>query len=153
MEVGLDAAMPTYSGGLGILAGDILRAAADLHLPMVGITLLHRTGYFRQQLDASGNQRESPAPWNFEEMLEPIVPRVFVPIAGRAVAVQAWCFLVRGVFGHTVPVYFLDTGLKENTLEDQSLTDALYEGDLRRRLGHRRQRGSIPGHFRRQSAS
>ncbi len=135
MEVGLDATMPTYSGGLGILAGDILRAAADLRLPMVGVTLLHRMGYFRQQLDALGNQRESPVPWSFEEALEPMVPRVCVPIAGRAVAVQAWRYVVRGVFGHTVPVYFLDTGLKENTLEEQSLTDALYEGDLRRRLG------------------
>jgi len=56
MEVGLDSAIPTYSGGLGVLAGDTLRAAADLGLPMVGITLLHRQGYFRQQLDAAGNQ-------------------------------------------------------------------------------------------------
>jgi starch phosphorylase len=135
MEVGLDAAMPTYSGGLGILAGDTLRAAADLHLPMVGVTLLHRNGYFRQQLDAAGNQREMPSQWDFEEVLELMVQRVFVPIAGRAVAVQAWRYLVRGVFGHTVPVYFLDTGLKENTPEESSLTDALYDGDLRRRLG------------------
>jgi starch phosphorylase len=134
MEIGLDDAMPTYSGGLGILAGDNLRAAADLHLPMVGVTLLHRKGYFRQQLDAAGNQRETPAPWDFEEALEPMVPRVFVPIAGRAVAVQAWRYLVRGVFGHTVPVYFLDTGLKENDAWERSLTDALYDGDLRQRL-------------------
>jgi starch phosphorylase len=56
MEVGLDSAIPTYSGGLGVLAGDTLRAAADLGLPMVGITLLHRRGYFRQRLDAAGNQ-------------------------------------------------------------------------------------------------
>ncbi|HEY7617908.1 MAG TPA: alpha-glucan family phosphorylase, partial [Terriglobales bacterium] len=135
MEVGLDAVIPTYSGGLGILAGDTLRAAADLHLPMVGVTLLHRNGYFRQQLDATGNQREIPSQWDFEEVLELMVQRVFVPIAGRAVAVQAWRYLVRGVFGHTVPVYFLDTGLKENTPEERSLTDALYDGDLRRRLG------------------
>jgi glycogen phosphorylase len=134
MEVGLDAAMPTYSGGLGILAGDTLRAAADLHLPMVGVTLLHRKGYFRQQLDPAGNQSENPAHWGFDEVLEPMVPRVFVPIAGRAVAVQAWRYLVRGVFGHTVPVYFLDTGLKANTPWEQSLTDVLYDGDLRHRL-------------------
>jgi starch phosphorylase len=134
MEVGLDSAMPTYSGGLGILAGDTLRAAADLSLPMIGITLLHRKGYFRQHLDAAGNQTESPAPWNFEETLEPMVPRVFVPISGRTVMVRAWRYVVRGVFGHTVPVYFLDTGVKENDAWEQILTDALYEGDPRHRL-------------------
>ena len=107
--------MPTYSGGLGVLAGDTLRAAADLGLPMIGVTLLHRKGYFRQSLDAGGNQTESPAGWNYEEVLEPMVPRAFVPIAGRAVMVRAWRYIVRGVFGHTVPVYFLDTDLKENT--------------------------------------
>jgi len=134
MEVGLDAALPTYSGGLGILAGDTLRAAADLGLPMVGITLLHRKGYFRQRLDAAGKQYEIPATWAYEEILVPMVPRAYVPIAGRAVMVRAWRYLVRGVFGHTVPVYFLDTGLKENIAWEQSLTDALYDGDAYHRL-------------------
>jgi starch phosphorylase len=134
MEVGLDSTMPTYSGGLGVLAGDTLRAAADLGLQMIGITLLHRKGYFRQRLDAAGNQTERPAPWDFEQALEPTVPRVFVPIAGRAVMVRAWRYVVRGVFGHTVPVYFLDTGLSENDPWEQSLTDALYDGDGRQRL-------------------
>jgi len=134
MEVGLDSAMPTYSGGLGVLAGDTLRAAADLGLPMIGVTLLHRKGYFRQILDASGNQSERPVDWDYEEMLEPMVPRTFVPIAGRAVGVRAWRAVVRGVFGHTVPVYFLDTGLKENQPWEQRLTEALYDGDARHRL-------------------
>jgi starch phosphorylase len=134
MEVGLDSAMPTYSGGLGVLAGDTLRAAADLGLPMIGVTLLHRKGYFRQTLDRSGNQTESPVDWDYEEALEPMVPRAFVPIAGRAVVVRAWRYVVRGVFGHTVPVYFLDTGLKENSPWEQSLTAALYDGDTRHRL-------------------
>ncbi len=134
MEVGLDSTMPTYSGGLGILAGDTLRAAADLGLPMIGITLLHRKGYFRQRLDSAGNQTESPAPWDFEQALEPMVPRVFVPISGKAVMVRAWRYVVRGVFGHVVPVYFLDTGLDENNPWAQSLTDALYNGDAQHRL-------------------
>jgi starch phosphorylase len=134
MEVGLDSAMPTYSGGLGILAGDTLRAAADLGLPMIGVTLLHRKGYFRQRLDVSGKQSESPALWDFEEALEPVVPRVFVPIMGRAVIVRAWRYVVRGVFGHTVPVYFLDTSLDENDPWERDLTDALYDGDARKRL-------------------
>src|SRR5262244_3173980 len=93
MEVGVDSAMPTYSGGLGILAGDTLRAAADLGLPMIGVTLLHRNGYFRQTLDANGNQFESPAGWGYEEVLEPMVPRAFVSIAGRAVMVRAWRYV------------------------------------------------------------
>jgi len=134
MEVGLDSSMPTYSGGLGILAGDTLRAAADLGLPMIGVTLLHRKGYFRQTLNASGTQTESPVEWNYEEMLEPMVPRAYVPIAGRAVMIRAWRYVVRGVFGHTVPVYFLDTGLAENEPWEQSLTQSLYDGDTRHRL-------------------
>ena len=115
MEVGLDPAMPTYSGGLGILAGDTLRAAADLGLPMIGVTLLHRQGYFRQRLDATGNQLESPAVWNFEEALELMAPRILIPIEGQQVHICAWRYLVRGVFGHTVPVYFLDTGIEDNS--------------------------------------
>lgn len=134
MEVGLDSAMPTYSGGLGILAGDTLRAAADLGVPMVGITLLHRRGYFRQRLNASGDQIESPAFWDFEQALEPMVPRVCVPIMGRPVMVRAWRYVVRGVFGHTVPVFFLDTGLEENRPWERELTSALYDGDGQHRL-------------------
>jgi starch phosphorylase len=126
--------MPTYSGGLGVLAGDTLRAAADLGLPVVGVTLLHRKGYFRQRLDAAGNQFELPATWNFEEVLEPMVPRVAVFIEERVVQVRAWRCLVRGVFGHTVPVHFLDTALEQNSEWDRSLTDALYEGDAHHRL-------------------
>jgi starch phosphorylase len=134
MEVGLDSSMPTYSGGLGILAGDTLRAAADLGLPMIGVTLLHRQGYFRQRLDPRGNQLESPAVWNFEEVLEPMAPRILVPIEGQQVHVCAWRHLVRGVFGHTVPVYFLDTGLEDNSPGEQSLTDSLYGGNSYHRL-------------------
>ena len=134
MEVGLDSSMPTYSGGLGILAGDTLRAAADLGLPMIGLTLLHRQGYFRQHLDVTGNQLESPAVWNFEEVLEPMAPRILVPIEGQQVHLCAWRHLVRGVFGHTVPVYFLDTGLEDNSPGEQSLTDSLYGGNSYHRL-------------------
>jgi starch phosphorylase len=134
MEVGLDSAIPTYSGGLGVLAGDTLRAAADLGLPLVAVTLLHRQGYFRQHLDAAGNQSESPVVWCPEEVLEALSPRVAVAIEGGLVRVCAWRYLVRGVFGHTVPVYFLDTAVEENSPWSQSLTDRLYGGDLRYRL-------------------
>jgi len=90
MEVGLDPAIPTYSGGLGMLAGDTLRAAADLAIPMVGMTLLHRKGYFRQHLDAWGNQTESPAVWSPEKFLESMQPRISVTIEGQKVQIQAW---------------------------------------------------------------
>ncbi len=134
MEVGLHPEIPTYSGGLGILAGDTLRSAADLGVPMVGITLLHRQGYFRQELDSWGNQREIPDVWQPEEVLTPLEPRVTVTIEGRQVWVRAWRYDVRGFSGHTVPVYFLDTALPENSPWDQTLTDHLYGGDSHYRL-------------------
>jgi starch phosphorylase len=134
MEIGLDSAIPTYSGGLGVLSGDTLRAAADLGLPMVAVTLLHRKGYFRQHLDASGNQSESPAIWVPEEVLEPLSPCVTVTIEGRSVQVCAWRYVVRGVFGHTVPVYLLDTDIEDNSPWDRTLTDHLYGGDSYYRL-------------------
>jgi starch phosphorylase len=125
MEVGLNSAMPTYTGGLGILAGDTLRAAADLGVPMVGVTLLHRKGYFRQQIDRSGNQRESPADWSPEEFLEPLAHRVSLTLEGRKVQMRAWRHLLRGITGHTMLALFLDTQLPENSPEDQTLTDHL----------------------------
>lgn len=134
MEVGLDPAMPTYAGGLGVLAGDTLRSAADLDVPMVGVTLLHRKGYFHQHLDASGTQFETPDVWVPEAILEPVPARVVVTIEGRQVQVRAWRYLVRGISGHTVPVYFLDTALPENSSWDQTLTDHLYGGDAHYRF-------------------
>ena len=72
MEIALDPSIPTYSGGLGVLAGDILRSAADLQLPMVGVSLVHRRGYFRQHLDSAGRQSETPQEWSPDERLEPL---------------------------------------------------------------------------------
>lgn len=134
MEFATDPAMPTYSGGLGILAGDTMRAVADLGLSAAGVTLLHRKGYFRQHLDKEGNQSDSDADWSPGEFLELLPPRILVTIAGRQVQVQAWRYLVRGEFGNAVPVYFLDTAIPENIPWDQSLTDRLYGSDDRYRL-------------------
>ncbi|MDO8567769.1 MAG: alpha-glucan family phosphorylase [Dehalococcoidales bacterium] len=134
MEIGIDPAMPTYSGGLGILAADTLRAAADLGLPVAGVTLLHRKGYFRQHLDAYGNQSETDADWSPEKFMVLLPPRALVTIGGRMVHVQAWRYLVRGNNGHGVPVYFLDTNIPENNEWERSLTDHLYIGDDRYRL-------------------
>ena len=134
MEIALEQSLPTYSGGLGVLAGDTLRSAADLALPVVGVTLAHRRGYFRQHLDSHGNQSESPAEWFPEHTLPEAPARVTVEIEGRPVQIRAWRYTVRGVSHHEVPVYLLDTNLPENSESDRGLTDTLYGGDPRYRL-------------------
>ena len=134
MEIGLHPAMPTYSGGLGILAGDTLRAAGDMGLPAVAVTLLHRKAYFRQRLDPQGHQSDSPAVWSPEDLLEPMPQRAVVYLEGRPVEIRAWRFTVEGVTGKKVQVYYLDTALPENSPWDQSVTDTLYGGDNHYRL-------------------
>lgn len=133
MEIGLENDLPTYSGGLGILAGDTLRAAADLGLPLVAVTLVHREGYFRQTLDPDGSQVEEPAVWHPETVLEPVQTRVELTLEGNTVVVRAWHYTVKGL-GGTVPVYLLDTDLPENADEYRRITHQLYGGDLRMRL-------------------
>jgi len=134
MEIGLENRMPTYSGGLGILAGDTVRAAADLGLPFVAVTLLYRKGYFRQRLEADGWQREEPIEWAPQELLEEMPQRVSLTLRGRPVAIRCWKAEVRGVSGGRIPVYFLDSDLEANVAEDRSLTDSLYGGDATYRL-------------------
>ena len=134
MEICLEQAIPTYSGGLGVLAGDTLRSAADLKLPIVGVTLLHRKGYFRQHLDEDGNQTEAAVQWRPEEILHELPGRVTVDIENRPVQVRAWRYVIKGVTGHEVPVLLLDTSLPENSEWDRALTDSLYGGDNHYRL-------------------
>src|SRR3954468_9895796 len=134
MEIALEQGIPTYSGGLGILSGDTLRSAADLGAPVVGVSLLHRKGYFKQRIDENGNQTEAPELWKPEEMLEPVDVRAVVMIDGRTIHVRAWRYTIRGVSGHQVPVYLLDTQLPENGEWDRTLTDELYGGDSHYRL-------------------
>ena len=134
MEIGLKADMATYSGGLGVLAGDTLRAAADLGLPLVAVTLVHRNGYFRQHLDAVGGQTESPDSWNVADRLREMDPRVDVEIEGKTVRLRAWLQEIVGVLGQKVRVYFLDSDLEENDPASRALTDQLYGGDKRYRL-------------------
>lgn len=134
MEIGLDETMPTYAGGLGILAGDTVRSAADLGIPMIVVTLLHRKGYFRQHLDASGWQSEENVVWPVAELLQEMEPRCSIEIEGRQVLVRAWKYEVRGVSSSSVPVYFLDTDLEQNAAADRAITDHLYGGDMRYRL-------------------
>jgi starch phosphorylase len=134
MEVGIDPAMPTYAGGLGVLAADTIRSAADQEVPMVAVTLLHRKGYFRQKLAADGWQSEEPETWAVADHLTELPERGAVTIEGREVALRAWQYLVTGVSGYTVPIYFLDADLSENAAFDRTLTDFLYAGDDHYRL-------------------
>ncbi len=134
MEIALEPAIPTYAGGLGVLAGDSIRSAADLGLSLVAVSLVHRRGYFMQELDANGVQTEVDARWKPEAELEPLAARVTLAIEGRAVTLRAWRYRVRGVCGDEVPVYLLDADLPENAPGDRALTDHLYGGDSRYRL-------------------
>jgi glycogen phosphorylase len=134
MEIALDPSIPTYSGGLGILAGDMLRSAADLELPMVAVTLVHRKGYFRQRLDDRGNQIEEPDSWDPRARLQPAKGSATVAIEGRNVQLRAWRFDIVGMSGHTVPVYLLDADLPENDAWGRTLTDTLYGGDTHYRI-------------------
>ncbi|MBZ0159147.1 MAG: alpha-glucan family phosphorylase [bacterium] len=134
MEVALESALPTYSGGLGVLAGDMLRSAADLGLSMVGVTLLHRKGYFSQRLDEEGRQYEEPATWPVDQLLHLTESTCQVEIEGRPVTIRAWRYLITGTSGTIVPVFLLDTDLPCNDPYDRTLTDYLYGGDQRYRL-------------------
>ena len=133
MEVALSNDMPTYSGGLGVLAGDTLRSCADLGVPVVGVSLVHRRGYFHQEI-RDGWQIEHDAPWEPERLLQYAAPRVTVDIEERPVHVRAWRHDIVGSVGYTVPVLLLDTNLPENTPDDRRITDHLYGGDDRYRL-------------------
>jgi starch phosphorylase len=134
MEIGLLSDIPTYSGGLGVLAGDTIRAAADLKVPMVAVTLLHRKGYFYQRLDSAGRQSEEPVDWAVDDFLTEMPPRTTVNIEGRSVALRAWKYDVPGSADFAVPVYFLDSDLPENSEWDRTLTHHLYGGDQHYRL-------------------
>jgi len=134
MEVALEPDIPTYSGGLGMLAGDALRSAADQHVPMVGVSLLYRRGYFRQRLAVDGTQTEEDVTWNLAQWLEELPARVQVQLQGRPVHIRAWRYRVKGVDGYSVPVLLRDTDLEDNTESDRRLTDHLYGGDARMRL-------------------
>jgi len=134
MEIALDPSLPTYSGGLGVLAGDTLRSAADTAADMVAVSLVHRRGYFRQHLDAAGQQTESDVPWSPETTLPAAGETISLTMQGREVRICAWRFDVVGTAGHIIPVFLLDTDLEGNDSWDRHLTDHLYGGDTYYRL-------------------
>ena len=133
MEIALDDRLPTFSGGLGVLAGDHVRAAADRGLPLGAVTLLYNHGFFDQST-SGGEQRDAPVRWQPSARLEELPVRVVVVIAGRRVEVRVWRAIVEGVDGHKVPVHFLGTDVEGNAPDDRRITDRLYTSDPFERL-------------------
>ena len=134
MEVGLRESIPTYSGGLGVLAGDILKSAADLGVPMAGVTLLYRKGYFVQSFNDDDWQQEKPAVWDPAQELTLLPNRISIRLQGREIQVGVWVYEIIGESGYPLPVYFLDTDFEPNHPDDRKLSWYLYGGDNRYRL-------------------
>lgn len=134
MEIALRPEIPTYSGGLGMLAGDTVRSAADLDLPLVAVTLVSRYGYFRQTLTAAGEQQEGPDEWNPAAYAQALDAKVAISLEGRTVWLGGWLYVERSAQGSAIPVILLDTNLPENCEADRTLTDRLYGGDRVYRL-------------------
>ncbi|MDJ0386910.1 alpha-glucan family phosphorylase [Roseomonas sp. E05] len=126
MEIALEPGIPTYSGGLGVLAGDTVRSCADLELPMVFVTLISRQGYLRQSIAPDGSQQESADPWNPADHAEPLDAAVAVRIDGRPVWILPWLYRHECPHGGCAPVILLDTNLEVNDPADRSITDRLY---------------------------
>lgn len=133
MEIALRNEIPTYSGGLGVLAGDTLRSAVDLELPLVAVSLVSRAGYFRQALDGEGRQIEQPSPWSPEQWAAPLNAKIAIEIDGRLVWIRSWLYVMGGG-RFAAPVVLLDTDLEENQAEDRLITHYLYGGDEAYRL-------------------
>jgi starch phosphorylase len=134
MEIATRPEMHTYSGGLGILAGDTARSCADLELPSVFVTLVSRAGYFRQRIDGEGRQVEEPDPWQPAEWCTPLDAMVSVTIEETPVWIRPWLYLHTCPHGHQIPILLLDTDLAQNAATDRELTHYLYGGDEAYRL-------------------
>lgn len=134
MEIALRSEIPTYAGGLGVLAGDTMRTAADLDMPMVAVSLVSRNGYFRQTIDNQGQQQEAPQPWDPAQWATRLEAMVAVDLDGRVVWVGGWLYIMQSKAGGNQPVILLDTDLSENSDEDRMITHYLYGGDERYRL-------------------
>ncbi len=129
MEIGITPEIPTYSGGLGILAGDTIKSAADLKLPLIGITLLTKKGYFEQDIDEEGNQIERECNFSPETVMTPLDLTIDLIIEGKKVYIKPWIYSVKSPIGGEVPIIYLDSDLEHNSPEDRKLTQYLYGGD------------------------
>ena len=134
MEIALRNEIPIYAGGLGMLAGDTMRSAADLDLPMVAVSLASHAGYFRQEIDAQGRQMEHAATWELRHWAQPLDAKIAVQIDGHTVWIGAWLYVLESHMGGRQPVLLLDTDLNENGSDDREITHYLYGGDSVYRL-------------------
>jgi starch phosphorylase len=134
MEIGMKSDMPTYSGGLGVLAGDVIRSSADLRMPLVAVTLVSKKGYLKQKITPDGWQIEYPEEWDPAAFMKLLPETVTVKIAGREVRIGVWVYEQESLTGGTIPVFFLTTDVEGNAQEDREITDFLYGGDEKYRL-------------------
>lgn len=134
MEVALESDMSTYSGGLGVLAGDTLKTFADFGYSAVGITLLHEHGYIEQEFDSEGNQIYFPETWKKNNYLNKLPFTIKIPFKDRHVICAIWKYEIVGQFGDKVPVYFFDSNVPQNSKYDRALTSYLYGGGAEYRL-------------------
>jgi starch phosphorylase len=134
MEIGIKSDMPTYSGGLGVLAGDVIRTSADLRIPLVAVTLVSKKGYLKQKITPDGRQLEYPEEWEPSKFMKLLPATVTVRIGGRDVKVRVWVYDQESLTGGVVPVLFLTTDVEGNAQEDREITDYLYGGDESYRL-------------------
>jgi starch phosphorylase len=126
MEIALRPEIKTYSGGLGVLAGDTVRSCADLEIPVVFVTLVSRAGYFHQEIDSDDRQVEQPDWWQPAQFCTPLDAMVALQIEQRAVWIRPWLYIHTSPHGHRVPVLLLDSDLEQNDSEDRKLTHYLY---------------------------
>jgi starch phosphorylase len=134
MEIAMASDIPTYSGGLGVLAGDAIRSSSDLRLPLVAVTLVSKKGYLKQKITLDGRQLEYPEEWDPSKFMKLLPETASVKIAGRDVKIGVWVYEQESLTGGTIPVLFLTTDVEENTQEDREITDFLYGGDEKYRL-------------------
>lgn len=134
MEIGLNNNIPTYSGGLGVLAGDTIRSSADLKVPLVAVSLISRKGYLKQKITNLGQQNEYPDKWNPSDFMTELSTQVNVKISDKNVGIKAWLYDYVSLTGGLVSILFLDTDVEENSREDKEITYYLYGGDVRYRL-------------------
>jgi len=131
MEIGIDSNIPTYSGGLGVLAGDTVRSAADLEIPMVGICLCYSSGYFYQLFNEHGEQKEKEIEWSFFYEFEKVGKPITIKIENKEIKVSAWLYRVIGKSGHVLPIYLLTTDVDGNEDWMKKMTGSLYDSTSR----------------------
>ena len=133
-EIGISSSLPTYSGGLGVLAGDHIKAAGDIGLNMCAITLLYREGYFKQRIDEEGIQTETYPRFDPYPLLKKLDVKFTLRLRARDVWIQVFRFDYVGHGGHSVPIYFLDTDVEENINDDRIISQRLYSGNKDHRI-------------------